>query len=132
MLLLYPLFQGALKASRLKQYTGCFNVIVTSIVSESIESSKAKNEEADVLHMISQLLTSSERLSLFHLVVNLLPFNEGVIEAEKKQLVTNMFTTREEFLDDVDDDLQAIQQDIRQGRMYQYNSNAYINCSTDI
>ena len=82
--------------------------------------------------MISQLLTSSERLSLFHLVVNLLPFNEGVIEAEKKQLVTNMFTTREEFLDDVDDDLQAIQQDIRQGRMYQYNSNAYINCSTDI
>ena len=82
--------------------------------------------------MISQLLTSSERLSLFHLVVNLLPFNEGVIEAEKKQLVTNMFTTREEFLDDVDDDLQAIQEDIRQGRMYQCNSNAYINCSTDV
>ena len=85
-----------------------------------------------MLHLINQLLTSSERLSLFHLVVNLLPFNEGVIEAEKKELVTNMFTTREEFLDDVDDDLQAIQQDIRQGRMYQYNSNACINCSTDI
>ena len=76
-----------------------------------------------MLHLINQLLTSSERLSLFHLVVNLLPFNEGVIEAEKKELVTNMFTTREEFLDDFDGDVHAIEQDIRQGRMYQYNSN---------
>ena len=82
-------------------------------LSESIDDSAAKNEEADFLHALGEALTSSDRLSRYHLVLTYLTFNEGVLVNETRVIKTNDYTTREQFLSEEDANWNAIKEDIR-------------------
>ena len=82
-------------------------------LSESIDESAAKNEEADFLHALVEALTSTDRLSRYHMVINYLPFNEGVLVNETEAIKTNNYTTREQFLALEDAKWNAIKEDIR-------------------
>ena len=82
-------------------------------LSESIDESAAKNEEADFLHALGEALTSTDRLSRYHLELNYFPFNEGVLVNETKVIKTNRYTTKGQFLAEEKRKWNAIKEDVR-------------------